>query len=86
MIVEELIEGASGVGVPIRSSGSDKVIGVLVLSGPTFRFQREQIEKALFELFEAARELGRVLPALAPSQFHATHDRPRALGVRRRES
>lgn len=86
VIVEELIEGASGVGVPIRSPGSDKVIGVLVLSGPTFRFQREQREKALSELLEAARELGRVLPALAPSQFHGTPDRSRAHGVRQRDS
>jgi DNA-binding IclR family transcriptional regulator len=82
VIVEELLEGASGVGVPVRGPASDRVIGVLVLSGPAFRFRREQIDRALPDLIGAARELGRILPGAPPSQFHAIPDLPRAAGGR----
>jgi hypothetical protein len=66
IIFEELLEGANGVGVPIRSPGSDEVIGALVIGGPAFRFRLEQIERALPLMQVLARDLGNVLPTSSP--------------------
>lgn len=78
MIFEELLEGANGIGVPIRGPRSDSVIGALVLGGPAFRLGREQMEQALPQMRTLADELGTVLPVMAPAE------QPAGTGHRRR--
>ena len=66
MLFEELLEGANGIGVPIRTPPADKVIGALSLGGPTYRFQNEQMQRVLPEMRAAASELGSSLPSIMP--------------------
>lgn len=54
---EELEEGVRGVAAPIRNY-EDKVIGALIISGPTMRFSGERIKNELVpQLIKAAREI-----------------------------
>jgi IclR family transcriptional regulator, acetate operon repressor len=66
MLFEELLEGANGIGVPIRTPHSDKVIGAISMGGPAYRFQTEQMQRVLPEMRTAASVLGSSLPSIMP--------------------
>lgn len=61
--VNDRVMGASGVSVPVWS-GSKDVVGTLVLSGPTERYDREQLDRLVPELLRAANALSRSLPSM----------------------
>jgi len=62
LLEEELFEGGSAVGVPVWDRRRLKVVGALVLAGPTFRLPEDRLRAAVPELTEAARRLAEAWP------------------------
>lgn len=62
IVEEEMFEGGSAVGVPIRDRGKEKVVGALVLSGPTFRLSKDRLLELVPDLTEAAQRLAEAWP------------------------
>lgn len=62
LLEEELFDGGSAVGVPIRDGRISVVLGAVVLAGPTFRLSRERLVQFVPDLTEAARRLAEAWP------------------------
>jgi DNA-binding IclR family transcriptional regulator len=54
---EELIEGAAAVAVPVRDRSGGRVLGAVVLSGPTYRLSKRRITTLVPALQELAGKL-----------------------------
>jgi IclR family acetate operon transcriptional repressor len=56
-VEEELIEGASAVGVPVWDRLGGRVLGAVVLSGPAYRLPRKRLVTLAPKLAELAKQL-----------------------------
>jgi len=77
-VEDELIEGASAVGVPVRDRRADRVLGAVVLSAPTYRLPRKRMSSHVPALSKVAAQLTDIgnldihfagaVPSLTPSE------------------
>lgn len=73
LLEEELFEGGSAVGVPIRDQRRAVVVGAVVLAGPTFRLSRSRLVEMVPDLTEAARLLAQAWPPdMSATSAHVT--------------
>ncbi|MDR7422249.1 MAG: IclR family transcriptional regulator [Armatimonadota bacterium] len=71
-VEEELFDGAGAVGVPIRlARQGGRVVGAVVLSGPTFRLPAARKRESVPLLLTAADRMSRLWPLHAPEDVSA---------------
>jgi DNA-binding IclR family transcriptional regulator len=67
VVEQEMFEDASSVAIPIRNRQGDRVVGAVVLSGPSYRLSK----KRMTNFVPVLRELATKLSDVANLDFHA---------------
>lgn len=57
LVEEELFNGASAVGVPVKDRRGDRVLGAVILSGPSYRLQKKRLVELVPQLRAVADDL-----------------------------
>lgn len=63
LLDEELFDGGSAVGVPVSARRGGRLVGAIVLAGPTFRLPRERLLDVVPTLRDTAVRLGLAWPS-----------------------
>lgn len=84
LLDEELFDGGSAVGMPVHARRDGRVVGSIVVAGPTFRLPRERLLALVPSLRESAARLGLAWPQdlLPPRGAPHAGDRAPAVSAR----